>query len=322
MKTIAAFFAFLFLAVAAPAQLDPERVILTVNGEAIKAEEYYRRMEFLTGVGKIIGDGFIEFPPGLMTIEQLVVERLMKQLAAKKGITPTKAEVDQEIKDRLETNPTLLTDWDKTGLPRTALEEQIFLELLEFKLTTVGITITNQEVENFYNDPDNKPMFTTPASATIRIIAVATPEQVATVDRELAAGKSFGDVAKAHSRDVSAGTGGNLGTMAYATMPQVLADAVRGVAEGKHSGWILFAENRVKVFKEKEIKEEVIPLSNALRRSIRRRLMIDRGSIKNKVDDELNQLRAQSTVDVKQIMLAEAWKRLNSGHLKAMGSGG
>ena len=74
-------------------QVDPARVVAVINGEEIKGAEYYRRMEYLPGAGKMLGDRFAEFPPGFMAIEQIITERLVYQLAKQKHCLPTDAEI-------------------------------------------------------------------------------------------------------------------------------------------------------------------------------------------------------------------------------------
>lgn len=112
-----AIFAGLLLALtgAALAQVDPARVVATVNGVAIKGDEYYHRMEFLPGVGKNMGDGFAEFPPGFLTLEQLITEKLVFQLAKEKGVMPTQADIDAELQYRMSKDKTLQVDWLASG---------------------------------------------------------------------------------------------------------------------------------------------------------------------------------------------------------------
>lgn len=320
LRRLALLFTCTVIAACVGAQSDPNRLIMTVNGDEIRADEYYRRMEFLTGVGKRVGEGFVEFPPGLMTIEQLVYERLMKQLAEKKKILPTPAMVQQELQYRIEENPKLLEEWGRTGLPRTALDEQIFLELLEFRLYTNEITVTDAQVDEFYNE--NKPMFTTPARAELRMVAVADEAAMRAVDDDLKANKPFAEVARKYSTDVSKAAGGDFGVLAYDQLPQVIADAIRGATDGQTTGWLTIQGSHVKFLKIKGYPEELQKLDAPMRRSIRRRIMLDRGRIKNDVVKEINELRAKSTVDIKQALLADAWKRLNQSHLRSQGVGG
>src|SRR5471030_1100048 len=69
--------------------VDPGRVVAVVNGDEIKGAEYYRRMEYLEGVGIRLGNQFAEFPPGFLAIQKIIDERLTFQLAKSKGVYPT-----------------------------------------------------------------------------------------------------------------------------------------------------------------------------------------------------------------------------------------
>ena len=80
--------AALCLAAFSNGQVDPNRTIATINGEAIKGLEYYHRMEFLPGVTKRYGGQAIESPPGFLTVVELIGEKLLLQLAKEKGVMP------------------------------------------------------------------------------------------------------------------------------------------------------------------------------------------------------------------------------------------
>src|SRR5438309_1536369 len=104
LRTVWMLVCVLGVAASVHGQVDPNRVVATVNGEPIKGEEYYRRMEYLPGVGRFSGDHFAEFPPGFMTLDQLITEKLVMQLAKQKGVAPAAPEIQEELRYRLEEN--------------------------------------------------------------------------------------------------------------------------------------------------------------------------------------------------------------------------
>ena len=207
-------FGALVLSSIANAQVDPGRTIATINGDPIVGSEYYRRMEFLPGVGKMSNQAFFEAPPGFLTLEQLITERLVLQLAKQKGVFPSDAEVEAELKFRQEDDPGFVAAWTKGGHTADELKKQVRYELAQFKIQSFGITVTDQEVEKFYKD--NPSMYTNPKQAKLRVIVLDDAAKKAAVDKDLGAGKAFADVAKQYSTDASKSLGGEFGTVPIA----------------------------------------------------------------------------------------------------------
>ena len=301
------------------AQVDPERVVVVVNGESIKGAEYYRRMEFLPGVGRQMGRSFAEFPPGFLTIEQLITERLIVQLAKKKNVAPSDSEVQAELNARMADNKNLLTDWQAMGRTRKELEDQIRIELCQFKVLTQGVTITDQEVDQHYKD--QKVMYTTPRQARLRVIAVGDEASQTAVDNELKAGKSFADVARAHSLELSKEQGGLVGDVPYGSLSETVRTALGKIKIGQSTDWIVSEGTRVKFFLENIIPEKTQELDASLKRNIRMRLMMDKGKAKNNVAAEMSQLRADAKIDIKQKEFAEAYAKFIQAFLREKGPG-
>jgi foldase protein PrsA len=303
------------------AQVDPARVVATVNGEEIKGGEYYRRMEYLPGVGKPTGRSFSEFPPGFLTIEQLITERLVFQLAKDKGVLPTELEVDAELKARQEETPDLVQTWTASGRTLPELRYQIRYELAQFKVQTFGVTITDQEVANHYKN--NIDQFTLPKRAKLRVVAVLTEADRDAVDLALKSGKAFPEVAKQYSKDVSRVAGGEYGTVPYAFLNTKVRDAVTGTKIGQTTAWITSTTDEkptyLKFLLEDVVAEQKLPLDEKLRRNIRRRLLVDKGGVKNDIQKEMMAIRQKAKIDIKQPEFAEAYKKFIEAYLKQSG---
>lgn len=319
MKRVIAIVAGIGAAAATLAQVDPERVVFTVNGEEVKGNEYYRRMEYLPNVNKRFGRTNVEFPPGFLTIEQLVTEHLILQLAKEKGCYPSDAEVQAELKARMDDEPKFLDTWILGGQTREELLQQLKIEVAQFKLLTFGVTITDQEVTKFYND--NLAKFTIPKRYKLRIIVVSNDTAKSAVDQDLSAGKPFADVAKARSEDITRTTGGEFGTQALSLLPQTVQDAISGVKIGNYSNWCQTGvENTIARFQVEDIlKEELQPLTPKRLASTRRQMMLDRGTNKNNLERDMVELRKRSKIDIKQKEFADAYRRfldeyLNQSH--------
>lgn len=291
---------------AAQPTFDPNRVIAVINGQPVKASDFYRRMEYLGGVGKVIGNSFVERTPAFWTLDSMATEWMTFQLARDKGVFPAEAEVQQELRFRLESSPTLLQDWEGSGQTRAELEYQIRFQLCQFKIATAGITVTDQEVEKFYKDNPNS--FTVPRRVKLRVISVSDPAKKAQVDLQLQSGKKFDEVAKAMSEDITASSGGQFGTVPLNSLAEPIRKVIEATRVGQQTPWLDASGNSVKFLLEEIIAERVQPLDDAMKRGIRRRLMLDRGRVKNDVAKEMAAMRAKLNVDVRTPALAEEWK--------------
>lgn len=304
------------------AQLDPNRVVATVNGEEIKAAEYYQRMEFLPGVGKRIGDRFAELPPGFMTLEQMITERLVLQLARTKGCLPTDAEVQAEFERRKREEPQLVERWTASGRALPELLHDIRVNLAGFKLKTFGITITDQEVQEFYRR--NPTLFTIERRYRLRVIVVDAAGREK-VDAALKAGRPFAEVAKEMSLDLTKVEGGLVGALPASRLNEAVRKAVTDVRIGQTTDWITTGDRHAKFLLEDVLPEQVLPLDDRLKADIRRRLMLDRGNVRNNVQKEMAELRAKSKIDIKNPEFAEIYHRMVDSYLaqesaKAQGS--
>ena len=303
--------------------VDPNRVVLVINGEEIKGAEYYRRMEYLPGVGSQMGASFSEFPPGFLTIQQLINERLVFQLAKDKGVFPTDEEVQEELNIRQKDNPTLLKDWISSGGNSEDLKYQLRYQIAQFKLQTFGITITDTEVDNDYKTrPDT---YKIPKQYKLRVVVVGTSDDTKAVDSELSAGKVFADVAKEKSIDITKSIGGEFGTVPVYKLATETQQALTDIKIGQTTKWLTTNPNGgsgayLKFLLEDVIPEKKMELDERLRRMIRRKLMADRGKIKNAtMPKELDAVRIKAKIDIKQPEFADAYQKLLKTYLQQKG---
>lgn len=298
------------------AQVDLTKPVLTVNGESVAGAEYYRRMETLQGVGQMLQSGFTEAAPGFLTLQRLIEERLMIQLAKQKGIAPSEQEVADEVALRKRQNPDMLQGLARMGLSEADLTYQVRLELSQFMLQTQGINITDQEVAKFYKD--NPSYFTSSKGYKLRVVAVQTDAEKAAVDADLKAGKPFTEIARSRSKDPSRMNDGLLGVLPIDSLSDVSKQAIAAVKVGQATDWIKGNTSSVRFFVEEEVPEKKRALDADLRREVRRKLMIDRGRVKNDLAVMMREFRSKAIVEVKQTAFGSAIK----GYLEAARAGG
>ena len=302
------------------AQTDPAAVVLTVNGDTIKAAEYFRRMEYLPGVSRNVGNVSLVYPPGFLALEALITERLIFQLAKQKGVMPTDMEIQAELNSMLTDKPTLLNDAALAGQTRADLEHQIKFQLAQFKIATFGINLTDVEVDKFYKD--NPTIFTIPKRAKLSVIAVSDEATKGKVDADLAAGKPFGDVAKTYSEDITKSQGGEFGTVPIGSLPEPIRNAINATKIGQTSGWVGMGKEgttQAKFFLHDMVSEERTPLDAKVRKQIRRQLMMQRGQVKNDVGKELAEIRSKAKIDIANKAFAQMYKKYQEEYLKQSG---
>lgn len=288
----------LLVAGAAIASAQSDRTVLVVNGEEIKASEYYYRMEFLPDYGRMLEGGVFEkTPPGLLTLQLLVEERIILQCAKDNGVSPTDAEVAAGLAEKKKRNPEFYADVAKQGISDAQLLYQERLEIAQFKLLTKGINVTDIEVQKFYTE--NPAQFTDPRRMKLSII-VTNAEGRAAVDAALKGGKPFADVARELSQDISKKNGGSLGAVEVEQFSQPIRDALEKIKIGQMTDWLQGETVYLKMLKEDVLPAKLRPLDAELKTTIRRTLMIDRGMAKNDLAALLKETRKKAVIELKQ----------------------
>jgi parvulin-like peptidyl-prolyl isomerase len=298
------------IAAVAVAQVDLNRTVATVNGEEIRGAEYYRRMEYLPGVGKMIGGSFASAAPGFLTLDQLINERLVLQLAKDKGVLPTDAEIKAQVKQLSDSNPRFAEQLAANGMTTADLEYQVKLELAQFKLQTRGVTVTDQEIEAHYKQ--NPTMYTIPKLVELRVITVDSDATRTEVDNELKSGKTFADVARTKSVDVSKVAGGQISPRPVESLEPEVKAALDKVKVGQTTDWIPTRGMYTKVLFEKATPQKTLPLDASLKDRIRKKLMFDRGTAKpeNDLGKMMQNMRAKAKIEITDKHFADTYKRL------------
>lgn len=274
------------LALAAPSvkaqDFDPNKTVATVNGEEIKFGDYVRRMEWFRADPN---SAMRSAPIGFQVLRQMVSERIIVQLAKSKGVLPTGPEVDARVAELYAEEPNLKNDLKASGQPETDLRFDLLQQEAQFKLMTAGITVTDQEIEKHYKDYPSE--FTIPKKVKLRLIAVNDDAAQKKVDDALKAGRPFADVAKELSEDPSKTLGGEYGEIPITSLSENSRKLVESTPVGSSTAWITGGTTRAKFYVEAISPEKLTPLDANLKRSLRRRLMLDRGRAKNNVEKDL-----------------------------------
>jgi parvulin-like peptidyl-prolyl isomerase len=281
------------ISTAAFAQED--KPIISINGESIMRSTYVKRMEVLPGVGKQVAGRFIEETPGFLTLQSLINETLVIQLAAQRGVTPSEAQITEEIDSRTKENPNYVKAFTMLGFTMGELRYDVKVQLSEFNVITQGITIADAQVNRYYQD--RKADFTLPKRFRLRVIAVNSDELKKKVDAALASGKKFEEVAAEHSIDISTKyDGGLMGEIPEDSLGGEVKTLVVGLKKGQTTSWLKSPNSEVKIFVDEILPAKETPLDDTLRRKIRNKLMIDRGNVRNDFQKLMEEMRSKAKV--------------------------
>jgi foldase protein PrsA len=295
---------------------DVGRAMLTINGETVTVGEYYRRMEFLEDVGKIVANQFVERPPAFLAVERIVNERLILQLARRQGVAPTPGEIENEYRIRRQDNAEQVDNLLALGVAEADLKAQVAVEMAQFNLMTKGVTITDQQITDHYNN--NRFLYSTPATATLRVIVVREAADKLRVESALAT-RSFADVAREHSVDLSKFDGGSLGEVAIDRLPQNVRNLVSIIETGKHTPWIESQGAFLMYHIDAKSESKQLPLDDRLRRQIRRKMMLDMGRSRNNVKAMMDEMLKTVKVEISSPGLQKLWDAYIRDYQRSLG---
>lgn len=296
------------IATVAQAQIDPGRVIATVNGTPIHGREYYSRMEIQPGLGTPTNTGkFLQIYPGYLTLRLLIEEHLIVQLAESLAVKPSQAAFDKEFKERMDTRPEQFKTWLDMGFTEEDMKHEVLVDMCQFAIQTKGITITDFEVEKFYKENTTK--FTLPKRYQLRMIRVGAEADKKAVDDALAAGTKFAEVAASLSTDVTKLSGGQMGLVADGEVTPAVRTALGATKKGMVTGWVATGKEFAKFLVEDIKGIEVLPLNDKLKRDIRESLMRERGQAKNNVPLMMQEFRRKAKIEFGNYPFAEDLKR-------------
>jgi foldase protein PrsA len=284
------------MATACLAQVDPAKTMVIVNGEPIKAENYYQRMEILPNVGRLVSGQFVQATPGFMTLQQMMNEAFIVQLAKKESVYPSDLDLEAELTRRGKDEPAIAEAFNKLGLGQELYRRDTLVQLCQFRLQVKGVNITDFEIEAFYNN-EKEGRYTIPERLTMRIIAVDSVEKRAAVDSDLKAGKSFEETAGAHSIDFSKVNGGLMGDVPRRALAPTIATHFVDIAKGETTDWITIGDKHIIYKVDAILPQEVIPLDAALKSQIRRQMMLDKGVVMNKLSEKLAAMRKAASIE-------------------------
>jgi len=188
------------------------------------------------------------------------------------------------------------------------LKQDIRVQGARFKLATVGVKVTPDEVEKYYKA--HIADYTTPELLGLSIIWTSNVDTQAKIDADLKAGKSFADTAKLYSEDLTSRDKGGEKPPIYASdpgLPAPIRDAVKLMKPGEVSPAVKLETDRGagkpklvtwwRILLRSREPENVRPLAD-IRSGVERLATIEKAGGLQTGDKKIADLRSQSEIKI------------------------
>lgn len=210
-----------------------------VNGEAVTRQELEGELKRLGFKTDDTSAPSRELQKGVLA--DLINKKLMLQQAAAKKLKVTDQELEQAVKEYSKdyTPEDFAQKQKESGLTpaawRASLREELLIRKLEEEMLRQGGGISDQEALNYYQQHPQE--FQREEQIRARHIMVKEPKEAQELLERLKQGADFAALAKERSQSADAKTGGDLGYVRRADMPEEF-DAAFNLKAGQISGVI------------------------------------------------------------------------------------
>lgn len=224
--------------------VSTDKTVASVGGEKIKEAE--------------LQDTLVK-NYGAETVDQLITDKIVELEADKEGIKITDKEIQKEIDTLAESyggEDALKEQLEASGSSLASLKQDIVVYLHTKKLVEPRITVTDDEISAYFEE--NKDTFAQEEQVEASHILVEDKKTAEKVEKELAAGGDFAELATKYSTD--AGTkekGGSLGYFGKGNMVKEFEDVAFNMDVNKVSDPVKteYGYHIIKVTGKKEAKK-------------------------------------------------------------------
>jgi peptidyl-prolyl cis-trans isomerase C len=273
-------------------------VLISIDGRAVTLEQFRSDFEKTLVAGQAVSaEEKISMERSFLV--QVIDRELVLAQAQRLSITVPGAEVEQalqeyrrdypgdEFEQMLKGQGLSLEQW------RRELEQQLLMEKVVRQVAYAGISVTDEEVEEYYRGRNDE--FDRPAQVRARQIVVATREEGQQLLGRLREGESFIDIARQHSLSADSENGGDLGFFARGQMPQEFDAAVFTLPVGRVSD-LVQSEYGFHIFKVEERRAGVHLALPEVREEVRE---VVRGLKEEQAYQEwLQELRSRASIEI------------------------
>lgn len=279
--------------------------MVRVAGDAISNDCFN---EYLSAKGAVqvrtgplpgqIADLEVAEPLGFQALRDIVRQQIVIQIAKDEGVAPTAEDIQKELEFQTKLDPNFIRRLQNQGYNVGMIREQLMSSLAADRIVTKGITVTDAEIDQFVKD--NPQRFTRPAEAAMLWVYARGPATRQAVDRALATGREFKQVAIELSEDPRAKE--DEARFPYSVIDFMPAD-IRRVAQTTRvnsvSDWITLRDGTTaKFLVERRTEAEKREMTPELRESTRRFIARERGARAIDLERRINERLVTASVQV------------------------
>jgi len=283
-------------------------VMATVNGEQITREDFYTYLEHKPSVMVQTPQGAasanVATPLNFQSLNDLVNQKLLEQMAKDEGVFPTEQEVKDEISFQQTKNQGFVKTLTSQGYTMTEIRRQLALERCRFKLITKGIKISDAQVDNYIKN--NPQQFMNPKTVDLSWIVVKDEATQKEVDSAVRGGETFSIVATRYSIAKTPAYPSRL----YSQFPDRLKQVVDKLPEGGVSDWLVDGNNKVRFKIDKKTEASKIEIKPWMKVEISRALATQKGSVAVDLDKRLLSKRKDAQLVVNATGLKEQFDNI------------
>ncbi|MEN6521801.1 MAG: SurA N-terminal domain-containing protein [Armatimonadota bacterium] len=275
---------------------------VSVNGEKISKDEFYKKLELTSIQGR---------PAGELVLDQMINEKLIDQMAKEKGVLPTEAQINEKI-EYLKKDGSLTQVLQQRGLTIDEFKSEIYPRQAMINIVTKGVTVSDKEVNDRYNQIKDR-LYTTAANVEIAAVICGKKEKIEKADAQIKQGVDFGTVAMRLSEDkLSNQTQGKLGRVwrGQPGVPTNLIEEAFKLKVGDVSKPFLVAPKgqtpQWVIIKATDRKPKVVRTFNEVKSQCREDVALMKGQTTTDIPKLLQKKRDSSTI----IISPERYKQL------------
>lgn len=260
MRVAVSFFAAVLLLAApfsaqAVSPVEVDRIVAVVNSEAITLGELQSR---IASVVRQMREQNVPLPPQNIIerqmLDRMISERVQLQEAKESGLNVSNDELNDALRRIAESNKLSVADFrralEKDGIQwdkfREEIRSEITLSRLREREVSRRTSISDGEIDNYLNNPDNgaqnDKMLVNLSHILLLIPENPTPDQLMRIGTkaqtalaQIRAGEDFAKVAASFSEAPDGLKGGSLGLRQIDRLPALYADLARKLQPGEVS---------------------------------------------------------------------------------------